>query len=247
MFAIAAISSRQTIVSKYLQKNKGVNWNGLTVDDFVVVVCVFGSVVEACVKYNGSVDMRLLPLRSPRILSGSDVPSIAAPFPPSDEGGESWKFSLRPCTEVFFLTCFRQFRNLLTPLVVEITKNVQNNSSRDLLGILKKEAIYNAVGLAAFDLYDEVDFDNWFTNILIPELRIKDPGYHIIRRRVIWLIGQWVGVKMSPEMRPLLYEVILQLLGSDENLIVRLAASNALKVSIDDFEFRVEQFLPVSI
>ncbi|GFX86129.1 cullin-4A [Trichonephila clavipes] len=49
MFAIAAISSRQTIVSKYLQKNKGVNWNGLTVDDFVVVVCVFGSVVEACV------------------------------------------------------------------------------------------------------------------------------------------------------------------------------------------------------
>ncbi|GFW14672.1 hypothetical protein TNCV_1561351 [Trichonephila clavipes] len=49
MFAIAEISSRQTIVSKYLQKNKGVNWNGLTVDNFVVVVCVFGSVVEACV------------------------------------------------------------------------------------------------------------------------------------------------------------------------------------------------------
>ncbi|GFU00662.1 hypothetical protein TNCV_4818271 [Trichonephila clavipes] len=39
----------QTIVSKYLQNNKGVNWNGLTVDDFVVVACVFGSVVEACV------------------------------------------------------------------------------------------------------------------------------------------------------------------------------------------------------
>ncbi|GFX40314.1 hypothetical protein TNCV_4319471 [Trichonephila clavipes] len=49
MFAIAAISSRQTIVNKYLQNNKGVNWNGLTVDDFVVVVCVAGSVVEACV------------------------------------------------------------------------------------------------------------------------------------------------------------------------------------------------------
>ncbi|GFX95209.1 uncharacterized protein TNCV_848001 [Trichonephila clavipes] len=38
MFAIAAISSRQTIVNKYLQNNKGVNWNGLTVDDFVVMV-----------------------------------------------------------------------------------------------------------------------------------------------------------------------------------------------------------------
>ncbi|GFV05009.1 hypothetical protein TNCV_757941 [Trichonephila clavipes] len=50
MFAIAAISSRQTIVNKYLQNNKGVNWNGLTVDDFVVVVCVAGFVVEARVK-----------------------------------------------------------------------------------------------------------------------------------------------------------------------------------------------------
>ncbi|GFW16155.1 uncharacterized protein TNCV_4263201 [Trichonephila clavipes] len=48
MFTIAAISSRQTIVSKYLQNNKGVNWNGLTVDDFVVAACGFGSVVEAC-------------------------------------------------------------------------------------------------------------------------------------------------------------------------------------------------------
>ncbi|GFU50649.1 hypothetical protein TNCV_2808541 [Trichonephila clavipes] len=55
---VAAISSRQTIVNKYLQNNKGVNWNGLTVDDFVfvvfvvgfaVVVCVAGFVVEACV------------------------------------------------------------------------------------------------------------------------------------------------------------------------------------------------------
>ncbi|GFU50407.1 zinc finger MYM-type protein 1 [Trichonephila clavipes] len=32
-------------------------------------------------KYNGSVDMRLLPLRSKRILCGSDVPSLAASFP----------------------------------------------------------------------------------------------------------------------------------------------------------------------
>ncbi|XP_055941149.1 importin-11-like [Argiope bruennichi] len=162
----------------------------------------------------------------------------------SDEGGESWKFSLRPCTEAFFLTCFHEFRNLLTPLVVETIKNVQNNGSRDLIGILKKDAIYNAVGLAAFDLYDEVDFDNWFTSTLITELRVKEPGYYIIRRRVIWLIGQWVGVKMSPERRSILYEVILELLNTDENLIVRLAAANTLKVAVDDFEFSVEQFLP---
>ncbi|GFY73418.1 hypothetical protein TNIN_259011 [Trichonephila inaurata madagascariensis] len=50
MFAIAAISSRHThtqiIVNKYLQKSKRINWNELTVDDFVVVACVADSVVE---------------------------------------------------------------------------------------------------------------------------------------------------------------------------------------------------------
>ncbi|XP_042907797.1 importin-11 [Parasteatoda tepidariorum] len=162
----------------------------------------------------------------------------------SEEGGESWKFSLRPCTEVFFLTLFHEFRNLLTPLVVEVLQNSQTTKTTDLFGILKKDAVYNAVGLAAFDLYDEIDFDAWFTNVLIAELQNKEPGYHIIRRRVIWLIGQWVGVKMSPDMRPLLYEVILKMLNSEENLIVRLAASNTLKVAVDDFEFNSEQFLP---
>ncbi|GFX71079.1 hypothetical protein TNCV_3648441 [Trichonephila clavipes] len=49
IFAIAAISSRHTIVNKYLQSNKGVNWNGLTIADFVVEACVAGSVVEVCV------------------------------------------------------------------------------------------------------------------------------------------------------------------------------------------------------
>ncbi|GFV22220.1 hypothetical protein TNCV_4909861, partial [Trichonephila clavipes] len=35
-------------------------------------------------KYNGSVDMRLLPLRCQRILRASHVPSLAAPFPVGD-------------------------------------------------------------------------------------------------------------------------------------------------------------------
>lgn len=162
----------------------------------------------------------------------------------SEEGVESWKFSLRPCTEVFFLSLFREFRDLLTPLVVEMIKNIQFNGISDLMSILKKEAVYNAVGLAAFDLYDEIDFDSWLTSVLIPELRIKTNGYYVIRRRVIWLIGQWVGVKMSPDLRPLLYEVVLQLLNHDENLVVRLAAAHTLKVAVDDFEFNEEQFLP---
>ncbi|GFT19070.1 hypothetical protein TNCV_3212921 [Trichonephila clavipes] len=40
----------KTIVNKYLHNNKVVNWNGLTVDDFFVVACAAGSVIEACLE-----------------------------------------------------------------------------------------------------------------------------------------------------------------------------------------------------
>lgn len=162
----------------------------------------------------------------------------------SDEGVESWKYNLRPCTEVLFLSLFREFRDVLTPLVVQMVESIHSANSHDFSHILKKEAVYNAVGLAAFDLYDEIDFDQWFTTVLIPELKMKETNYHIIRRRVICLIGQWVGVKMSPEVRPLLYEIVIHLLSADENLVVRLAAANTLKVAVNDFEFSTEQFLP---
>ena len=31
--------------------------------------------------------------------------------------------------------------------------------------IIKKDALYNAIGLAAFELFDEVDFDRWFSQV----------------------------------------------------------------------------------
>ncbi|XP_022824484.1 importin-11 isoform X1 [Spodoptera litura] len=164
----------------------------------------------------------------------------------TDEAGESWKYSLRPCTEALFSELF-QFRSVLAPELVRMLANLQTQqiSPDDLPGILKKDAIYNAVGLAAFDLYDDVDFDEWFTNVLSQELKIKDNNYRIIRRRVCQLIGQWCGVRASQSLRPAMYAALLEPLSSpDEDAAVKLAAAEALRSTIDDFNFDVEQFAP---
>ncbi|XP_047029105.1 importin-11 isoform X2 [Helicoverpa zea] len=164
----------------------------------------------------------------------------------TDEAGESWKYSLRPCTEALFMELF-QFRNVLAPELVRLlaTLQTQQISPDDLPGILKKDAIYNAVGLAAFDLYDDVDFDEWFTNVLSQELKIKDNNYRIIRRRVCQLIGQWCGVRASQSLRPAMYAALLEPLSRvDEDAAVKLAAAEALRSTIDDFNFDVEQFAP---
>lgn len=106
--------------------------------------------------------------------------------------------------------------------------------------------VYNAIGLASYDFYDLIDFDKWFDK-LINDLQNKSSMYRILRRRIIWLVGNWVGVKLSPELRPRLYGVIQSLMDRSEDVVIRLEAAFALKAAIDDAEFQAENYVPVGI
>ncbi|XP_062597784.1 importin-11-like [Saccostrea cucullata] len=162
-----------------------------------------------------------------------------------EEGGDSYKYSLRPSSEVLYLTLFKEFRTSLVPVVLELVQAIQAPCDpEDMIGILSKDAVYNAVGLSAFDLFDDVDFDKWFSSELLQELNIKHQNYRIIHRRIIWLCAHWVGVKMSFSLRPTLYQAIISLLNQSEDLVVRIESAMTLKTAVDDFEFSVEQFLP---
>ena len=78
-------------------------------------------------------------------------------FVACEDGGDSWRYSFRPCCESVFLTVFHEFRETLAPALVQIVhQSCGPVGPNDLAAILHKDAIYNAVGLAAFDLYDEV-------------------------------------------------------------------------------------------
>ncbi|KAK9880322.1 hypothetical protein WA026_010202 [Henosepilachna vigintioctopunctata] len=161
----------------------------------------------------------------------------------NDEIGDSWKYSLRPSMETVFVTIFHEFRGVLAPVLVDLIRESSGLvPPEDMQGILKKDAVYNAVSLAAFDLYEEVDFNQWFANTLLEELKIKHNNYRILRRRVSALIGRWTGIKLSSDLRPALYQCVIHLLQTDEDMAVRLAASSTLKLAIDDFEFNAEQF-----
>ncbi|CAN0335319.1 unnamed protein product [Bubo scandiacus] len=161
-------------------------------------------------------------------------------FTVEETGGDSWKYSLRPCTEVLFIDIFHEYNQTLTPVLLEMVQSLQASTNmEDTSAILIKDAVYNAVGLAAYELFDSVDFDQWFKNQLLAELQVSHNRYKPIRRRVIWLIGQWISVKFKSDLRPVLYEAIRNLL-QDQDLVV--SKDNCLPV--DDFEFRTDQFLP---
>ncbi|KAG5672402.1 hypothetical protein PVAND_002533 [Polypedilum vanderplanki] len=166
-----------------------------------------------------------------------------------DEGGDSYKYSLRSCTEAFFMALFHKYSNVLCKhlnVYVQKSQSIELTSTSDAQDILIKESIYNAVGLVTFHAYDEIDFDNWFKTQLLSELQLKGENFKILRRRIIWMIGQWSAVKFSKSLRPQLYEACLELLQPVENndMVVRLTASKTLKSVLEDFDFDAEQFLP---
>uniref|UniRef100_A0A2P2HZB5 Importin-11-like n=1 Tax=Hirondellea gigas TaxID=1518452 RepID=A0A2P2HZB5_9CRUS len=161
------------------------------------------------------------------------------------DGGDSWKFSLRPATEVLFRKMFHDYREAFRPVLLSLmTDGIQMIDPNNLQGILSKDAVYNAIGLTSFELVDDVDFDNWFTTHLVNELKEEHSNYRILRRRVIWLIGQWTDVRFDPKNRPLLYEACIHLLTNDPDFVVRYYTALTLKTAIDDFEFDRKCFMP---
>uniref|UniRef100_A0A3Q2QX65 Importin-11 n=1 Tax=Fundulus heteroclitus TaxID=8078 RepID=A0A3Q2QX65_FUNHE len=148
-------------------------------------------------------------------------------FAVEETGGDSWKYSLRPCTEVLFLDIFHNYSQTLTPCNV-----------------------YSTLHRLSFTYFNGQNLKSVFQVICVGiPLSFPYSRYKLIRRRVIWLIGQWISVKFKSDLRPLLYEVILSLM-QDPDLVVRIETATTLNFihnsgsPVDDFEFRTEQFLP---
>ncbi|KAM8711973.1 hypothetical protein ACLKA7_012481 [Drosophila subpalustris] len=164
-----------------------------------------------------------------------------------DGGGDAWKYELRPCVETLYFTCFTQHSTVMINEVLKFVKRAQQlqlTEASELKAILLKDAIYNAVGQASFHFFNKLDFGAWLTSQLLAELRIEAPNFRILRRRIIWLVGHWVGVQLPRELRPVAYEACLHLLRPEEDMPIRLAAARTLNLLIDDFEFMPEAFHP---
>lgn len=50
-----------------------------------------------------------------------------------------------------------------------------------------------------------------------------------MRYRVVWLLGEWVTVKMSSFLRPSLYSVLVPILARTEDMAVRYHHFNVLE------------------
>jgi len=167
----------------------------------------------------------------------------------SEEQQEVWKYDIRPCSEVLLLSLVHHYQAALVPLLVNMVSEVQNsilpacvNEGELSSNVLIADAVLNAIGLTSYELSDQVDFDSWFQSTLMPLMASKTTS-KILKRRVSWLISQWVCVKFAPERRPALYELVLKMMSGGEDLVVRLESAMLLKTAIDDYKYEPSQFV----
>ncbi|KAK3271881.1 hypothetical protein CYMTET_19794 [Cymbomonas tetramitiformis] len=160
----------------------------------------------------------------------------------------SWKDSRRPCAEQLFVLLVQNHREQMVACVRSWLEWISSTAGSVDPGTLRtREALYNALGLASFDMLEVIDFNTWFHGSLVPELSSADAARQPLRRRAAWVVGQFFSAssgsnvsKVTDEMRPQAYTLLIRLL--EEDAVVQLAAVDALRALVDDWSFYEEGF-----
>ncbi|KAI9261423.1 armadillo-type protein [Phascolomyces articulosus] len=155
---------------------------------------------------------------------------------------ENWEFELRPCAEMTFMSLLTHYRDQLCPILLDLVEKVAHiNTFQELLF---KDAVYAAVGLGVQSIYGRLDFETFLVNRLIPEISQKNAGSKILHRRIAWLLGRWVNEGISADSRVAIYQGLLELLVTQDDMVVRLTAAHSLRQAIDDWDFEISILLP---
>ncbi|KIL00584.1 hypothetical protein PAXRUDRAFT_821482 [Paxillus rubicundulus Ve08.2h10] len=164
-----------------------------------------------------------------------------------DKESEHWEYELRPCGERVLMTLAAQYRDYVVPLMETTFKAMIEQSTMDLASVVQKEALYCAIGRCATRLRDVIPFTQWMRHKLVAEARETNPNFPIVKRRIAWLIGKWIGDMCSPATDPTIWEILVHLLqdrGPGSDGVVRLTAANALHECVDTVNFDIAVFAP---
>ncbi|GAA5826975.1 hypothetical protein JCM11251_002187 [Rhodosporidiobolus azoricus] len=183
---------------------------------------------------------RLLPLRQEDLEAWEADPEDWM----NEEEMERWEFELRPCAEFVLKALLSAFREELGPNMAALLQQV--SQPQDMDGLLLKEAVYTAVGRSPGDLESAIDFQQWLAGTLTQECFGTDSAYRIIRRRIAWLLGNWVGEDLAASSRTQIYSLLVHLLSRNPSTdpAIRLTAARSL-AKCDTWDFDQESFVPL--
>lgn len=150
-----------------------------------------------------------------------------------------------------YIDLLLNFKDLLKPRILDAFNSASNSSLSSDDAILSKDAVYCAFGIGCNALFEDVDFDKTFEQILAPQViginPEAPPMHRIILRRIALIISEWISVKCGQETRKIVYQVLAQILDPSHplnDMVVQLTGSSALKCAVDEWDFKMTDFLP---
>lgn len=161
--------------------------------------------------------------------------------------GDQWEYELRPCGERVLMTLANHYRAFVEPMLEATFKSMRPQKAADLSGLLQKEALYCALGRCANRMKDLIPFEEWLNNELSSEAQETNQMYAILKRRIAWLIGQWISSECSGANNPMVWQILVYLLqnrGPGTDAVVRLTAVVALRQCVDTISFDLNVFAP---
>ncbi|KAG8829540.1 hypothetical protein FRC17_006424 [Serendipita sp. 399] len=163
--------------------------------------------------------------------------------------GSSLTLELRqPCAERVLMTIANQYGDYVTPLIQTYLEQVRAETSTDLPSIIRKDAVYCAVGRCAHRTKNSINFDNLVRETLSAEATNPALTYRIIKRRIAWLFGKWAIENNISGSRDAIFQTLIYLIrdrGEGSDAAVRLTAASAFKECLNSISFDVPSFVPL--
>jgi len=142
--------------------------------------------------------------------------------------------SLKNAAELLYISLLETFDEILSSFIASYASNVlkETANSLDQNKILLRDSIYNAMGWGSHYLFQHIDFSTYFKQVLKSEIYINEPGYKIIRRRAVWLIGRWAE-HIDDSIIGDVFKCLLFAL-QDKDTVLKLSALLSLKALLDE-------------
>eukprot|EP01125_Pyxidicula_operculata_P012132 TRINITY_DN3983_c0_g1_i1.p1 TRINITY_DN3983_c0_g1~~TRINITY_DN3983_c0_g1_i1.p1 ORF type:complete len:984 (-),score=203.37 TRINITY_DN3983_c0_g1_i1:107-3019(-) len=158
----------------------------------------------------------------------------------NEEVSELWTEKQRYMSEKLFETLLMYQPNIVLPVVQQLMQ--ETSQPQNMQQILLKDSVYNAIAIGATDMWEKIDFSDWFSKTLIVELQSQEPIYKIIQKRIMEVIGQWVTT-ITPQILSQIYNVTVSMIGS-RDLVMALTAAQTLSYLLKDMSFDNDVFHP---
>lgn len=157
-----------------------------------------------------------------------------------EEAANDYEHRVRPCAQRLLHDLLTRYLEHIRPPLMELWGNSLQGDPRTAGNPLIRDAVWWAVGQGAHELAGQVDFTAWASSLLLPLL--QGPGdaevTRLLKRRSAWLLGEWAGLGIPREYRPVVYSTLLEgAIAPGEDVVVRLVGTQSFRECLEAWGF----------